>query len=123
MSITKSFVLSFTERLTFLGDVFAGAGPIAIAAARKVHRVYANDLNPAAVDYLQSNVSLNKLDRKVKVGGLAFAFSLENRLTFRLFPGVQHGREAVHRNHLFLGDEPPRTSRHPRGHESAQGCR
>ena len=49
------------------GDVFAGVGPIAISAARKVKRVYANDLNPHAVDYLERNSVLNKLERKIEV--------------------------------------------------------
>ncbi|XP_020518178.1 tRNA (guanine(37)-N1)-methyltransferase 1 isoform X3 [Amborella trichopoda] len=48
-------------------DVFSGVGPIAIAAARVVKRVYANDLNPSAVDYLKGNTILNKLERKVEV--------------------------------------------------------
>ncbi|GFZ07482.1 Met-10+ like family protein [Actinidia rufa] len=48
-------------------DVFAGVGPIAISAAKKVKRVYANDLNPHAVDYLERNSVLNKLERKIEV--------------------------------------------------------
>jgi len=56
------------------GDVFSGAGPIAIYAAKKVKYVYANDLNPHAVDYLERNIVLNKLDRKIEV------FVLTNRL-------------------------------------------
>ncbi|CAA7394649.1 unnamed protein product [Spirodela intermedia] len=65
-----------TERQRLIGgfsgddvlcDVFAGAGPITVAAAKKVRRVYANDLNPEAVEYLQTNVALNKLQRKIEV--------------------------------------------------------
>ncbi|XP_052174954.1 tRNA (guanine(37)-N1)-methyltransferase 1 isoform X2 [Diospyros lotus] len=48
-------------------DVFAGVGPIAISAARKVKYVYANDLNPHAIEYLQRNCILNKLERKIEV--------------------------------------------------------
>lgn len=50
-----------------IGDVFCGVGPIAIAAAKIVKRVYANDLNPHAVEYLERNIVLNKLDRKIQV--------------------------------------------------------
>ncbi|CAO2833460.1 unnamed protein product [Amaranthus hypochondriacus] len=50
-----------------LCDVFAGVGPIALFAAKNVKRVYANDLNPCAVDYLERNCVFNKLDRKVKI--------------------------------------------------------
>ncbi|EYU19172.1 hypothetical protein ABFS82_13G176700 [Erythranthe guttata] len=48
-------------------DVFAGVGPLAIYAAKKVKHVYANDLNPCAVEYLERNSVLNKLDRKIEV--------------------------------------------------------
>ncbi|XP_040988138.1 tRNA (guanine(37)-N1)-methyltransferase 1 isoform X2 [Juglans microcarpa x Juglans regia] len=48
-------------------DVFTGVGPIAISAAKIVKRVYANDLNPYAVEYLERNCVLNKVERKVEV--------------------------------------------------------
>ncbi|XP_052289784.1 tRNA (guanine(37)-N1)-methyltransferase 1 isoform X8 [Citrus sinensis] len=48
-------------------DVFAGVGPICIPAAKIVKRVYANDLNPYAVDYLERNSVLNKLEKKIEV--------------------------------------------------------
>lgn len=51
----------------YTGDVFAGVGPIAISAAKKVKYVYANDLNPCAVEYLEKNCVLNKLERKIEV--------------------------------------------------------
>ncbi|XP_078171198.1 met-10+ like family protein isoform X2 [Carex rostrata] len=51
-------------------DVFAGVGPIAISAARKVRHVYANDLNPNAVEYLNRNIVLNKLDKKIEVSNM-----------------------------------------------------
>ncbi|XP_028057936.1 uncharacterized protein LOC114261822 [Camellia sinensis] len=41
--------------------------PIAISAARKVKHVFANDLNPFAVEYLERNCVLNKLERKIEV--------------------------------------------------------
>ncbi|XP_042949098.1 tRNA (guanine(37)-N1)-methyltransferase 1 isoform X3 [Carya illinoinensis] len=48
-------------------DVFTGVGPIAISAAKIVKRIYANDLNPYAVEYLERNCVLNKVERKVEV--------------------------------------------------------
>ncbi|KAF0919331.1 hypothetical protein E2562_029192 [Oryza meyeriana var. granulata] len=48
-------------------DVFSGVGPIAISAAKKVKYVYANDLNPTSVEYLERNIVLNKLERKIEV--------------------------------------------------------
>lgn len=53
--------------LLHTGDVFAGVGPLAIAAAKRVRHVYANDLNPNAVDFLKKNCVLNKLGRKIEV--------------------------------------------------------
>ncbi|CAL5356728.1 unnamed protein product [Camellia sinensis] len=47
-------------------DVFAGVGPIAISAGRKVKYVFANDLNPFAVEYLERNCVLNELERKIE---------------------------------------------------------
>ncbi|KAK8968688.1 tRNA (guanine(37)-N1)-methyltransferase 1 [Platanthera guangdongensis] len=49
-----------------MGDVFSGVGPITISAAKKVKYVYANDLNPSAVEYLVRNIVLNKMDRKIE---------------------------------------------------------
>ncbi|XP_010927890.1 tRNA (guanine(37)-N(1))-methyltransferase 1 [Elaeis guineensis] len=54
-------------------DVFSGVGPIAISAAKKVKHVYANDLNPIAVEYLERNIVLNRLERKISV------FNMEGR--------------------------------------------
>lgn len=48
-------------------DVFAGVGPIAISAAKKVKYVYANDLNPNAIEYLERNCLRNKLERKIEI--------------------------------------------------------
>jgi methylase of polypeptide subunit release factors len=49
------------------GDVFAGVGPIAVTAAKKVKYVYANDLNPSAIAYLHQNLVTNRLTHKVDV--------------------------------------------------------
>ncbi|XXG71301.1 hypothetical protein AAC387_Pa07g0585 [Persea americana] len=62
----QRLVNSFTSK-DVICDVFSGVGPIAISAAKKVKYVYANDLNPHAVEYLERNVVLNKLDRKIEV--------------------------------------------------------
>ena len=42
-------------------DVFAGVGPFSLPAAKKGCTVHANDLNPAAYHYLQSNAKANRL--------------------------------------------------------------
>ncbi|CAN6457814.1 unnamed protein product [Victoria cruziana] len=62
----KRLINSFSS-CDVLCDVFSGVGPMAIAAAKKVKYVYANDLNPTAVEYLERNLVHNKLERKVEV--------------------------------------------------------
>ncbi|CAI5994854.1 unnamed protein product [Closterium sp. NIES-64] len=52
------------------GDVFAGVGPIAVAAAKRVKRVYANDLNPSALTFLAQNIIGNRVDGKVEIFNL-----------------------------------------------------
>ncbi|TVU20773.1 hypothetical protein EJB05_30369, partial [Eragrostis curvula] len=54
-------------------DMFSGVGPLAISAAKKVQYVYANDINPTAVEYLERNIVLNKLERKIE------AFNMDAR--------------------------------------------
>lgn len=60
-------LLSGFTRNDVVCDVFAGVGPLAISAAKIVKRVFANDLNPHAVEYLERNSVLNKLEKKIKV--------------------------------------------------------
>ncbi|KAK2984734.1 hypothetical protein RJ640_004559 [Escallonia rubra] len=67
LSTERQRLLSCFSQNDVVCDVFAGVGPIAISAAKKVKHVYANDLNPCAVDYLERNCVLNKLERKVEV--------------------------------------------------------
>lgn len=53
----------------FTGDVFSDVGPIgriAISVTKKVKHVYANDLNPCVVEYLEGNCILNKLEREIE---------------------------------------------------------
>ncbi|PKA52631.1 tRNA (guanine(37)-N1)-methyltransferase 1 [Apostasia shenzhenica] len=71
-------------------DVFSGVGPITISAAKKVKYVYANDINPHAVEYLERNVILNKLDRKVKVFNMDGRRFIESLFSVRrLYPITQ----------------------------------
>ncbi|CAI7883392.1 unnamed protein product [Closterium sp. NIES-53] len=51
-------------------DVFAGVGPMAVAAGKRVKRVYANDLNPSALTFLAQNIIANRVDGKVEIFNL-----------------------------------------------------
>ena len=48
-------------------DMFAGVGPfsILIAKERENVKVYAIDVNPDAVEFLKSNIAINRVERKV----------------------------------------------------------
>ncbi|KAL6603294.1 hypothetical protein ACP70R_043655 [Stipagrostis hirtigluma subsp. patula] len=65
-------------------DMFSGVGPVAISAAKKVKYVYANDINPAAVEYLERNIVLNKLERKIET------FTMDARRFIRAIYSSQH---------------------------------
>ncbi|KAK7244421.1 hypothetical protein RIF29_39242 [Crotalaria pallida] len=67
LATERQRILSGFTRNDVVCDIFSGVGPLAISAAKIVKRVFANDLNPYAVEYLERNIVLNKLDRKVKV--------------------------------------------------------
>ena len=50
-------------------DMFAGVGPYSILLARKAKLVFACDINPWAVKYLEENVRLNKVNNVVPILG------------------------------------------------------
>ena len=50
-------------------DMFAGVGPYSILLARKARLVFAVDLNPWAVKYLEENIRLNKANNVVPILG------------------------------------------------------
>ena len=55
---------------TVLCDLFCGIGPFAVPAALSGIQVYANDLNPHSIEYLNKNLHLNKVQGNVKVSNL-----------------------------------------------------
>ncbi|KAM7278467.1 hypothetical protein ACFE04_005601 [Oxalis oulophora] len=67
LATERQRLLSSFNHNDVICDVFCGVGPIAISAAKIVKRVYANDLNPEAVDYVERNSVLNKLERKIEI--------------------------------------------------------
>ncbi|KAI9093365.1 hypothetical protein K1719_027379 [Acacia pycnantha] len=67
LATERQRLLSSFTRNDVVCDVFSGVGPIAISAAKIVKRVFANDLNPYAVEYLERNSVHNKLERKIEV--------------------------------------------------------
>lgn len=77
-------------------DMFAGAGPFAVPAAR--HRkavVHANDLNPHAPIFLAANAARNKIDR-----GVFKVYNLDGR-------ELVSGRPKTHPRFLLIVYGPP----------------
>ena len=62
-----------------LCDMFCGIGPLSVKAAVKKQklRVLANDLNPACFEYLQKNIKLNNVGKRV------IAFNMDARAFVR----------------------------------------
>ena len=60
-------VSQFQTRETIC-DMFAGVGPFAIPAAQKGCLVYANDLNPDSIRYLEINAQISKVNDLVCAG-------------------------------------------------------
>ena len=60
-------VLNLMKKNEVLCDAFCGVGPLALRACKKGVKVYANDLNPDAFEYLNNNIKLNKLDKNNNV--------------------------------------------------------
>lgn len=48
-----------------IADMFCGIGPFVLPAAKKGCYVYGNDLNPRSYYYLNENLKLNKLEKRV----------------------------------------------------------
>ncbi|KAB1215244.1 tRNA (guanine(37)-N1)-methyltransferase 1 [Morella rubra] len=67
LATERQRLLSGFKRNDVVCDVFSGVGPIAISAAKIVKRVFANDLNPHAVEYLDRNCALNRVEKKVEI--------------------------------------------------------
>ncbi|KAG7545986.1 S-adenosyl-L-methionine-dependent methyltransferase [Arabidopsis suecica] len=70
-------------------DVFAGVGPIALAAARIVKRVYANDLNPHAVEFMEQNSVVNKLEKRIEI------FNMDGRRFIKAMFSSEKGRKVT----------------------------
>jgi tRNA (guanine37-N1)-methyltransferase len=59
-------IQTYFKESDYVCDVFAGIGPFALPAAKnKKCFVFANDLNPSSVQYLDKNIFENKLNGKV----------------------------------------------------------
>lgn len=68
-------VVSLLQPFEVVCDAFCGIGPFAIPAARKHCKVYANDLNPDAVKWLERNAERNKVSNLVHAHNMsAYSF-------------------------------------------------
>ncbi|KAL0233318.1 hypothetical protein GEMRC1_012063 [Eukaryota sp. GEM-RC1] len=55
-------IVSTSTSSTRVADVFCGIGPFSVPLAKNDVFVYANDLNPKSVEYLQNNFAINKIN-------------------------------------------------------------
>lgn len=58
-------VLRLIKKGEVLCDAFCGVGPLSLRAAKKGIRVLANDLNPSCYEYINANITLNKLNKQM----------------------------------------------------------
>jgi len=65
-------------------DMFSGVGPFAIPAAQRGCHVFANDLNPASVNYLRTNAELNKVKGKIFVYNMDARDFMHHLMVMRL---------------------------------------
>lgn len=64
----ERMIKKFNKKRDVIFDIFAGVGPFSIPAAKAKCRVYANDLNPESIKWLDMNIFKNKIDRdKIKI--------------------------------------------------------
>lgn len=61
LSTEHQRIVNLLQPSDVLFDVFCGIGPFSIPAAKKLCRVFANDLNPESVKWLNKNIKLNKI--------------------------------------------------------------
>jgi tRNA (guanine37-N1)-methyltransferase len=67
LSFERKRISELTQRDEVLLNMFAGVGCYSIAIAKHSHplKVYSVDVNPCAVQYLQENIRLNKVEKVV----------------------------------------------------------
>lgn len=66
LSYERQRILEQVKDGEVIADLFAGVGPFSILLAKyRDVKVYAIDVNPAAVEYLRENIKLNKVESRV----------------------------------------------------------
>ncbi len=77
-------------------DMFTGVGPFSIAIARnRMVEIYAIDINPDAIYYLEKNIQLNKIHGKIIpiLGDVKEVLKVKDRIADRIImnlPGAAH---------------------------------
>lgn len=68
LSHERERIAKLIKKNEIIGAFFAGVGPFPIIFAKhsKMKKAYAIELNQAAVDYMEENISLNKVEGKVE---------------------------------------------------------
>ena len=102
LSYEHTRLVEAMQRGDALFDVMAGVGPFAVPAAKNGVRVFANDLNPVAAQYMAVNAELNRLPPSsmhvYNLDGRAFM----NTVLFDHVMGLVAGEQTSGRRHVTM---------------------
>ncbi|CAF1563368.1 unnamed protein product [Didymodactylos carnosus] len=84
-------VLKLVHSRDYVFDIFSGVGPFSIQAAHKGCTVYANDINPECVKWMDLNYKYNQSKSKGRRYGDHKSYNLDGRefLTTIVFPQIE----------------------------------
>ena len=85
-------------------DLFCGVGPFAIPAAKKGCRVWANDLNPASIEFLLENRRINRIPESALIvnNGDARTFVQESHERLNSINSSNSGDKVQFFNHYIM---------------------
>ncbi|CAF1278674.1 unnamed protein product, partial [Didymodactylos carnosus] len=91
-------ILNFLHSKDYIFDIFSGVGPFSIQAASKGCTVYANDINPECVKWMDLNYEYNKSKSKARTYGDYKSYNLDGRefLMTVVFPQIEQIQREIY---------------------------